>query len=1525
MKTSRWIRTLVIGLLGYVGARAEDQPEMVHEVLYDFQASPAYPSSLLLKHGTDETFYGLSTSGGRDGNGTIYSVKPDGTIRVLHSFANGAIGGGGMCVGANDQLFGWTTTDGQFGNGTFFRLNPGGGMVVLHHFTNEEGSDLQGPLVFHDGHFYGNLRSGGSSYYGAVVRLSLEGACTVLLPFRGQVDDGEGGGPRHDEPEKRGAYPVGGLTLAADGKLYGITTSGGMTTSSGTVFRLSPDGSAVETLLDFTGYGGAAPSYGIEAGLTLGSDGWLYGVSNYGGLTYETSTRGTVFRVSTSGTYELISELSNPALVGYSPRGALTQAQDGNFYFTTYYSRNTGFGAILRLTPAGVLSVVRELTGGTGPSNPRGTLVQGADGLLYGVSEYGGAQSRGAVFRMDGSNGNLAVVTDFTALGYPRGPLVEDDDGAFWGVAESFNHGGVYRLGPDGSFKVVVAFNGANGSRPFGGLVKGADGNWYGNTLQGGLFGYGTLFKLTPAGALTVLHAGNADTGGTAYYRSALCLGPDGALYGTSGYGGTGYGEVYRLAQDGTVSTFAAFSGTNGAHPQAALVLGSDNHFYGITNGGGANGRGTIFKVSQAGEITLIRHLDYAAGEMLSRLALTEQNEYFAVGRSGSAWPYYYGTVFWGFDNSYGLLHYFSYSGQNLWRPAGALTRGLDGHLYGLASYGGATESGGIYRLDLPSGSYSQILSFTGTEGANRGRYADENELIVGKDGHFYGTTYGGGHSDFGTVFRLRATDPKLLVKNESDTELAELTELDFGPAVLGESTERRIRLRNAGGLPMTGITFDFSGTGASGFQVVAAPPEPLLPRSEVEVVLRFTPDDVGDWRSTVSIGSNDPANPAYELILWGDGAGDPAKIYRQPASLLLRTGQAAAFQVVAAGKPAPTVTWQKNGRPLKGAVGSRLSLPAVTTADAGTYTAIAANGSSNTSQPAQLGVLVRAPNQLQVARGQSITLACNAFIPAGIETRFQWLRNDVELAGQTSNTLAISAARPDTDQATYTCRVRMLAADGTLERTHGNTYLLVVDTPQVTQTSFPTVMVSQPVDLWLNADGFPLEWKATGLPPGLSLDRQFGRITGRPTAARIVNGTLTPYFVTLSVRNAAGWSRSVVVPWYVTHLPFTVIGKYSGLISLHDNPASDLLGGPLDFTIASTGAVSGTVELKGKKWPFKGVLEVTGGYHLSITVTTATHSLPLDIRFWDADENSYFTGSLGAGALYHTVKGYRSPWVSGNTAAAYIGTYHVALRPYGAGDLPVSALPHGDGFLRVQVSATGGTRWSGRLPDSSPVSGSTVLGTRGSVRVRQLLYAGTGIVQGFVHLYPANGSVGNYLDWFKKPQPASSKTRSYRAGFDERGGDSNGLNCWGGRYVPPPTATQPMLLPGMIDAPDNAKIEFTDGGLPPAGMTRLFRVRPDMKVELPAQSPNDLITFQVNPATGLFSGKMIREDADPTGPTTKPRIHRQVDYFGLIIPGFPAVGFFNLPQLPSDDPPTTMDTSPIYSGRVRFTQTNSG
>jgi hypothetical protein len=706
---------------------------------------------------------------------------------------------------------------------------------------------------------------------------------------------------------------------------------------------------------------------------------------------------------------------------------------------------------------------------------------------------------------------------------------------------------------------------------------------------------------------------------------------------------------------------------------------------------------------------------------------------------------------------------------------------------------------------------------------------------------------------------------------------------------------------------------------------VVGAPPEPLLPRSEVEVVLRFSPAAVGDWRATLSIGSNDPANPAFELRLWGDGAGDPAKIYRQSRSLLLVAGEAAAFQVAAAGQPAPTVTWRKNGKPLKGAVGPRLAIPAVSTADAGTYTATAANGSSDTSLPLQLGVLVRAPNQLQVARGQSITLACNAFIPRGLEAQFQWFRDDVELAGQTQRTLTINAARPETAQYAYTCRVRQLTAEGPLERTHGSTFLLVVDAPQVTQTAFPTVMVSQPVDVWLTADGHPLEWKVTGLPPGLSLDRRQGRITGRPTAARVVNGAYTPYFVTLSARNAAGWSRFAVVAWHVMHLPSTLIGKHSGLIGLHDNPASHLLGGPLDFTLTSTGAASGTVELKGKKWPFKGVLNVTSGYGLSLTVTTAADRLPLDIRFWDADENCYFTGSLGAGSLYHAVRGYRSPWVSGNTAAPYTGTYHIGLRALAVSDLPVSALPHGDGFLRLQVSTTGSARWSGRLPDGSPVAGSAVMGTRGAVRVRQLLYAGTGIVQGYVRLFSTTGSVGNYLDWLKKPQPASSASRSYKGGFGEHGGGNHGLNCWGGRYVPPPTATQPMLLPGMVDAPDNAKIELTDGGLPPAGMSRLFRVRPDMKVEMPAQPANDLITFQVNPATGLFSGKMVREDDDPTGPATKPRIRRQVDYFGLIIPGFPGVGFFSLPQLPSDAPPTTLDTSPIYSGRVTFTPSGDG
>jgi uncharacterized repeat protein (TIGR03803 family) len=129
-------------------------------------------------------------------------------------------------------------------------------------------------------------------------------------------------------------------------------------------------------------------------------------------------------------------------------------------------------------------------------------------------------------------------------------------------------------------------------------LVQGSDGNLYGTTFIGGDTSRGAVFRITPAGQLTTLHSFNGTDDGQ-WPCAALVEGKDGYFYGTTGYGGTyGQGTVFRMSPNGALTTLLYFDGFNGAHPGAPLVEAAGGDFYGTTLNGGASSFGTVFRLS---------------------------------------------------------------------------------------------------------------------------------------------------------------------------------------------------------------------------------------------------------------------------------------------------------------------------------------------------------------------------------------------------------------------------------------------------------------------------------------------------------------------------------------------------------------------------------------------------------------------------------------------------------------------------------------------------------------------------------------------------------------------------------------------------------------------------------------------------------------------------------------------------------------------------------------------------------------
>jgi uncharacterized repeat protein (TIGR03803 family) len=161
---------------------------------------------------------------------------------------------------------------------------------------------------------------------------------------------------------------------------------------------------------------------------------------------------------------------------------------------------------------------------------------------------------------------------------------------------------------PSGTLTTLYSFCSQSGcpdgSDPEAGLVQAANGDFYGTTRVGGTNSGGTVFRITPGGTLTTLYSfcsQSACTDGSSP-QSALVQATNGDLYGTTGYGGNGYGTIFKITPSGELTTLYSLCSqsacTDGEYLVAALVQDTNGTFYGTTSSGGANGDGTVFSMS---------------------------------------------------------------------------------------------------------------------------------------------------------------------------------------------------------------------------------------------------------------------------------------------------------------------------------------------------------------------------------------------------------------------------------------------------------------------------------------------------------------------------------------------------------------------------------------------------------------------------------------------------------------------------------------------------------------------------------------------------------------------------------------------------------------------------------------------------------------------------------------------------------------------------------------------------------------
>jgi uncharacterized repeat protein (TIGR03803 family) len=363
-----------------------------------------------------------------------------------------------------------------------------------------------------------------------------------------------------------GKFPGGNLIADNKGDLFGITQFGGAN-GLGTVFEITKAGSLV-TLVSFNGSDGANP----VGGLIADAHGNLFGTTEFGGA----SNDGTVFEITKTGS----SYASTPTTLvsfngsdGASPLSSLIFDANGDLLGTTESSGANNDGTVFGIlnNGSGYASTPTTLVSfnGSDGANPVGGLIADANGNLFGTTLGGGANGLGTVFEITK-----------TGLGYSSTPTT------------------------------LVSFNGTDGNGPAGSLIFDANGDLLGTTESGGANNHGTVFGILNTGSgyasiPTTLVSFNGSDGNLP--AGSLIMDAQGDLFGTTFLGGANnHGTVFEIINSSlgfasTPTTLVDFNFTDGANPVGGLIADNKGDLFGTTEGGGANGLGTVFQITGVG------------------------------------------------------------------------------------------------------------------------------------------------------------------------------------------------------------------------------------------------------------------------------------------------------------------------------------------------------------------------------------------------------------------------------------------------------------------------------------------------------------------------------------------------------------------------------------------------------------------------------------------------------------------------------------------------------------------------------------------------------------------------------------------------------------------------------------------------------------------------------------------------------------------------------------------------------------
>jgi uncharacterized repeat protein (TIGR03803 family) len=421
---------------------------------------------------------------------------------------------------------------------------------------------------------------------------------------------------------------------------------------------------------------------------------------------------GTISPAAAAPTYTVLYTFTGGA-DGNAPQGALLQDLKGNLIGETMTGGTLGLGNIYSVSADGsVFNSIYSFGAGIDGQVPLGGLrnlfgdaqIFGND---FGVTQTDGNTGNGTIFTSDLA-GHETVLHNFqgpTDGSSPSGRLLFwPAQNNWWGTAASggsVNEAGVvFRINPNGSgFAVRHVFKGTDGAGPFDGLQYGGDGNFYGVTTGGGSFGEGVLYRITPGGNFKVIHnfTGGADGG---IPEGVLGSDLNGNLYGVTNAGGlNGLGTIFRVLVSGQhFTTLYNFTGgADGGNPGASVTL--------VGAGGGDDSQSLFTAGGRSAFARQVSGLTLLSGGSPSGTLFGTTTTGGAGG--GSVWSFNLNT------NTFNVLYDFT-GGLDGGMPLGKLLVSFDGNIYGTTNAGGGANAGVVFKISGGLSGHSVRRQFQG-------------------------------------------------------------------------------------------------------------------------------------------------------------------------------------------------------------------------------------------------------------------------------------------------------------------------------------------------------------------------------------------------------------------------------------------------------------------------------------------------------------------------------------------------------------------------------------------------------------------------------------------------------------------------------------------------------------------------------------------------------------------------------------------------------------------------------------------